>query len=136
MRRERQERRRVRQGEAEHGRRRPTSKREGQEPRRVRQGETEHGRRGPTSRREGQERVWQHDSDQAEWADRGDFKKEAALTALGLQEGATTDEIRAAYRQMVRVHHPDRALESEKEAATIKTAEINDAYAYLISGTA
>ena len=55
----------------------------------------------------------------------------AALRALGLGETAKADEIRAAYRRLVREHHPDMASPGNRAAATRKTAEINLAYEYL-----
>lgn len=40
-------------------------------------------------------------------ASRGDMRREEALAVLGLQEGATVDEIRAAHRRLIQRMHPD-----------------------------
>ena len=41
-------------------------------------------------------------------------------------------EIRSAYKRMMLQHHPDRVPPEQREAATRKAAEINDAYDLLI----
>lgn len=47
---------------------------------------------------------------------------------------ATADEIKARYRQLVRVYHPDRFTNlTDKEYAEQKLKEINEAYAALIA---
>lgn len=56
---------------------------------------------------------------------------------LGVKEGCSADELKQAYHQLVRAHHPDRikgmGLESEyQELATRNMARINDAYAQLL----
>lgn len=56
---------------------------------------------------------------------------------LGVREGASADELKQAYHQLVRAHHPDRikgmGLASEyQEMATKNLARINDAYAELL----
>jgi len=51
---------------------------------------------------------------------------------LGVGRFATADEIRSAYRELVKKHHPDLFLKArEKAAATEKLREINEAYAVL-----
>jgi hypothetical protein len=50
-----------------------------------------------------------------------------ALGVLGLQPGAAWAEVRAAYRGLIREHHPDRAGED----ATERAAEITEAYTVL-----
>lgn len=56
---------------------------------------------------------------------------------LGVKEGASADELKQAYHQLVRSHHPDRikgmGLGTEyQELATKNMARINDAYAELL----
>ena len=56
---------------------------------------------------------------------------------LGVNEGVSVDELKQAYHQLVRAHHPDRVkgsgLASEyQELATKNMARINDAYAELL----
>ncbi|MEP0813326.1 MAG: DnaJ domain-containing protein [bacterium] len=49
---------------------------------------------------------------------------------LGLKTDATPDEIREAFRKLMRKYHPDLS-ELPREEATIKSAEINEAYRVL-----
>lgn len=51
-----------------------------------------------------------------------------ALAVLGLQGRPPWDDVRAAYRSLVRESHPDVA---RNEAATSRTAAINEAFAHL-----
>lgn len=51
-----------------------------------------------------------------------------ARTILGVAASATPAEIRAAYRRLVRVHHPDV---TPGQAATAHTVRLNEAYALL-----
>lgn len=56
------------------------------------------------------------------------------LNALGLAAPATMEQIKEAYRTLVKVWHPDR-FESDtrlKEKAGVKLGEINAAYEYLV----
>lgn len=59
---------------------------------------------------------------------------------LGVSENATTEEIRAAYLQLVKKYHPDRYTDPAlREIANEKLVEINEAYELLTkksSGTA
>ncbi|MFN7400259.1 MAG: TerB family tellurite resistance protein [Sandaracinobacter sp.] len=60
---------------------------------------------------------------------------------LGLPPGAAEDQIRAAYRRLVREHHPDRHIASGTPPEFIRVAEarmatINAAYAALTKGAA
>lgn len=55
-----------------------------------------------------------------------------ACRVLGVQPGASIAEIRSAYKRMMLKHHPDRVPPEQREAATRKAAEINDAYDLLI----
>ena len=56
---------------------------------------------------------------------------------LGVKEGASPEEVKQAYHQLVRAHHPDRikatGLANEyEELATKNLARINDAYAEVL----
>jgi len=57
-----------------------------------------------------------------------DFKQiDEARRLLGLQETATLDEIKDAYRQLSLKFHPDRLQEGEKEKAEEMMKKINQA---------
>lgn len=48
---------------------------------------------------------------------------------LGLKQGATQDEIKRAYRELVKKYHPDKHTNNElKDLAQEKMREINEAY--------
>ena len=51
-------------------------------------------------------------------------------TILGVKPGATDDEIKSAYRALVRKYHPDNYADDNplKELATEKMQEVNEAY--------
>jgi hypothetical protein len=51
---------------------------------------------------------------------------EEAMGVLGVRPGATSGEVRAAFRRLVRDHHPDLDATSD---ATRRTAELTEAYA-------
>src|SRR5579859_5071668 len=53
--------------------------------------------------------------------------------ALGLEPGATPEEVKQAYRDLVRVWHPDRFSHDERlrQIAQDKLKEINGAYEVL-----
>lgn len=54
---------------------------------------------------------------------------------LGVSPGASQEEIKAAYRALVKKHHPDRFTdEAEKARATERIKEINEAYDMLTRG--
>lgn len=54
---------------------------------------------------------------------------------LGLKEGASAEEIKAAYRELVKKYHPDRHQDNPlEELAEEKMREINEAYETLING--
>jgi hypothetical protein len=48
---------------------------------------------------------------------------------LGVKSGASSDEIKHAYRKLVRKNHPDLFPESEKRLQELKMIQINEAYA-------
>ena len=57
--------------------------------------------------------------------------KSKYYTVLGVNKGASQDEIRKAYHKLAKEHHPDRFVnssESEKKYHENKMKEINDAY--------
>jgi DnaJ like chaperone protein len=54
---------------------------------------------------------------------------------LGIQKGATQEEIKKAYRKLVKIHHPDNfatGTESQQKMASEKFVEIQNAYESLI----
>lgn len=56
------------------------------------------------------------------------------LVVLGLQEGASPEEIKKAYRKMAKIHHPDRltqASASQRKLAEEKFIQIQQAYEVL-----
>ena len=57
-----------------------------------------------------------------------------ALTALGLEEEATFDHVKSAYRELVKGYHPDKVAHlgpDLRRLAEAKTKEINSAYRVL-----
>ena len=50
---------------------------------------------------------------------------------LGVPRAATVEEIKRAYRQLARKHHPDLKPASERTAAAERFKEINEAYEVL-----
>ena len=56
-----------------------------------------------------------------------------ALGALGLSEGATLVEVRAAYHALLRDHHPDVVGEGELAAAHQRTTRLIEAYDVLVA---
>jgi len=62
-------------------------------------------------------------------------KSAQAHAVLGLEPGASKEEIRKAFRRLAQVHHPDRfsSLGEESVAAATTTFQrINEAYEYLV----
>ncbi len=56
---------------------------------------------------------------------------------LGIREGASEDEIKKAYREMVKKYHPDQYQDNPlSKLAEEKLREINEAYDYLMKNTA
>ena len=53
---------------------------------------------------------------------------------LGVQKGASVDEIKRTYRQLAMKHHPDRVEAAHKKEAEEKFKEISEAYAVLSDG--
>jgi len=65
----------------------------------------------------------------------GSSNLENAHSVLGLEVGASVDEIKRAYRRLAHIHHPDRFSilgEEAVAAANITFQRINEAYGYLI----
>lgn len=65
-----------------------------------------------------------------------DQKAAQAYAVLGLEDGASLDEVKRAYRRLAQVHHPDKfaALGREAVAAATSTFQrIQDAYQYLVN---
>ena len=69
----------------------------------------------------------------------GNYQRTGAYTSnkskyyriLGLKDGASQEEIKKAYRQLAKEHHPDKfvnASDSEKKFHESKMKEINEAY--------
>jgi DnaJ-domain-containing protein 1 len=59
---------------------------------------------------------------------------------LGVGEGASADELKQVYRQLCRVHHPDRIRglglgPDYQKLATLNMARINDAYTQLMKSS-
>ena len=65
-----------------------------------------------------------------------DEGREGCLRVLGLAPGASAQEIKAAYRDLAKVWHPDRFAHDPRlqQKAQEQLKEINDAYQRLISG--
>lgn len=53
------------------------------------------------------------------------------LSTLGLPEGATLEQIKSAYRELAKRHHPDRKSGDAKKRAEQRLKEINEAYSWL-----
>jgi len=58
------------------------------------------------------------------------FGEKNALKTLGLAQGVSQEEIRSKYRELTKVHHPDKVkgTQEEKEAAQAKFVQIQQAY--------
>ena len=55
---------------------------------------------------------------------------------LGVNEGASQEEIRSAYLKLVKKYHPDKYTDSDlKELANEKLVEVNEAYEMLTKKT-
>lgn len=63
-------------------------------------------------------------------------KTSYAHEILGVQKGATPEEIKKAYRKLVKIHHPDNfatGTQSQQKMAAEKFVEIRNAYESLIN---
>lgn len=90
------------------------------------------------------ERAREGSSQQSKRSDGANSRKEpprhsskaiAAYATLGLEPGASKDEIKQSYRRLAQVHHPDRfsSLGEESVAAASQTfVRIREAYDYLV----
>jgi len=58
------------------------------------------------------------------------FGEKNALKVLGLQKGATQEEIRSKYKELTKIHHPDKVKgeQADKDAAEEKFVAIQQAY--------
>jgi hypothetical protein len=65
-----------------------------------------------------------------------EMSRERCLEVLGLQPGAPAQELKAAYRDMAKVWHPDRFTHDPRlqQKAQEKLKEINDAYRQMLAG--
>ena len=65
-----------------------------------------------------------------------EMSRERCLEVLGLKSGASAQELKAAYRDMAKVWHPDRFTHDPRlqQKAQDKLKEINDAYQQLLAG--
>jgi len=66
-------------------------------------------------------------------ADHGERDRRKHLKTLELEDPTTPDEIKMAYRKLALQHHPDRAPEGEKKAATKKFMRVQAAYDFLMA---
>ena len=64
------------------------------------------------------------------------MNRDEALRTLGLEEGASEADIKAAYRETVQILHPDRFASNKKlqDRATEQFKHLQEAYDYLVSG--
>lgn len=67
---------------------------------------------------------------------RGVMNRTEALRILGLDEDATADDIKTAYKETVQILHPDRFAANKKlqDRATEQFKNLQEAYEYLTSG--
>lgn len=67
---------------------------------------------------------------------RGVMNRTEALRILGLDEDATADDIKTAYKETVQILHPDRFTANKKlqDRATEQFKNLQEAYEYLTSG--
>lgn len=65
------------------------------------------------------------------------FRTRNPFEVLGLTAGASVEDVRRAYRQLVKTHHPDKFLnEDERKAAQARMIELNLAYEEALKLTA
>ena len=64
------------------------------------------------------------------------MNRDEALRTLGLEEGASEADIKAAYRETVQILHPDKFASNKKlqDRATEQFKHLQEAYDYLVSG--
>jgi DnaJ like chaperone protein len=65
-----------------------------------------------------------------------DQKASRAYAVLGLEHGASLEDVKRAYRRLAQVHHPDKFAALGKEAVAAATStfqRIQEAYVYLVS---
>ena len=64
------------------------------------------------------------------------MNRKEALRILGLDDDATADDIKAAYKETAQILHPDRIASNKKlqDRATEQFKNLQEAYEYLTSG--
>ena len=64
------------------------------------------------------------------------MNRREALRILGLDDDATIDDVKVAYKETVQILHPDRFANNKKlqERATEQFKNLQEAYDYLTSG--
>ena len=65
-----------------------------------------------------------------------DLGRIVAYRTLGLSSGASSDEIKRAYRRLVREYHPDlhpEASHEERRSLSLRFAEVTAAYRALVA---
>ncbi|MBO4365219.1 MAG: DnaJ domain-containing protein [Eggerthellaceae bacterium] len=64
------------------------------------------------------------------------MNRQEALRILGLDDDATMDDVKTAYKETVQILHPDRFASNKKlqERATEQFKNLQEAYEYLTSG--
>ena len=97
-------------------------------------GSSDRGRASSDRGRESSDRGRQSSDRGRASSDRGtESELDAAYRTLGVRRDAPITEIRTAYRNLMKKHHPDRAPPGRRAEATRRTAEINAAYDLLIA---
>lgn len=82
-----------------------------------------------------QQSEYQRNQQQSQPDNKNGLDKKWAYKVLGLEEGASEKEIKAAYRELSKQYHPDRqinASEEELKNTTEKFQQINEAYEMLM----
>jgi hypothetical protein len=62
----------------------------------------------------------------------GEETRRRHLRTLALADTADDEDIKAAYKRLAKRYHPDRAPESERDAASKKLRALNEAYEWLV----
>jgi DnaJ-class molecular chaperone len=80
--------------------------------------------------------VQRRETSRIEWREKQEGPSERAgpHEILGIRQGATRQEIRTAYRRLVRRFHPDLRPEAEREWAEERLRIVNGSYQTLMGG--